>query len=453
MDSILDTIVAQKRLEIAQLYQQHDLSVLRTSVSATAKSFYSRLAAARAQQSPFFICEFKRRSPSEGWINEHADVRQQVAQYVQAGAGAVSVLTDAQFFGGSYNDLRAAASVLADTPVCLLQKDFVLDPIQIYLARQAGADLILLIAAILSAEELESLRQIAEILGMGTLVEVHDGDELEKVRHLPFPVLGVNNRDLKTFRTSLNRVNVLKRQAGNRLIVAESGIRDHRDFQVVATADAFLIGTSLMQQPATLALVQHGRKALKPLLKACGIRTAEALTHPDADFVGINFSPVSKRRMPTELLDRIALPDHAVALFYQNTADEIRATLAKYPFKRVQLYAGDVSPDFVRSLRVKVILAARIRNEADLTALEAYAADVDFFILDGPMPGSGQRIEASIPLDFPYPFLLAGGIGEENAAECHQFAQCMGVDVASGIEIDGVVCLDKITALKNAITA
>jgi indole-3-glycerol phosphate synthase/phosphoribosylanthranilate isomerase len=454
MASILDDIVVEKRKEIEVLYAQHNLDTLRQTTTPTKKDFYSAVAQAKIKGSAFFICEFKRKSPSEGWINRDANIEHQVTSYAQAGAGAVSVLTDTPFFGGTYDDLRTVATLLADTPVLALQKDFILDPIQIYLARQAGADMILLIAAILEPDELENLRQTAASLGMGALVEVHDAEELAKIQHLPFPVLGVNNRDLKTFRTALNRVNVLARQAGARMIISESGIRDYRDFLLVRRADGFLIGTGLMQHSGAMQVVDGNMAKLPALFKACGIRTAEAMAQKGADYIGINFSPVSKRRMSVEVLDEITIPSNAVAVFYQNTEAEIQAILKKYPFKIVQLYAGDVSPDFVRSLRHRVFMAGRIGSSADLAALEVYAADIDLFILDGTTPGSGQQIvRSAIPTDFPFPFLLAGGIRTENAASYRLYANCVGVDVASGIENEGAVDLSKILSIRQAITA
>lgn len=454
--SILDRIVAQKRLEINTLYEQHDLDRLRGSVPPTQRAFHEEVGAARAAERPFFICEFKRKSPSEGWINQHADLPAQIRAYAEGGAGAISVLTDTEFFGGTYDDLRSARATLnawqsdtGRTPPLLLQKDFVIDPIQIYLARQAGADLILLIASILEPDHLEALRQTALSLGMGALVEVHDEAELTGIRHLPFPVLGVNNRDLRTFRTALNRVNVVARQADGRLLISESGLHDYRDFAAVSRSDGFLIGTSLMRQGAA-SLAETARR--RPLVKACGIRTAELLHADVADFLGVNFSPVSKRQIPLNVLENSALPHNAVAVFYQNSEADIRDVLARFPFRRVQLYAGDVTPEFVQSLKQKVILACRVRSAADLAALDAYAGDVDFFILDGPAPGSGQAIgEADWLADFPYPFLLAGGITPDNAGQFSRYAQCLGVDVASGIETDGVVDRAKIEHLRRTV--
>jgi indole-3-glycerol phosphate synthase/phosphoribosylanthranilate isomerase len=457
--TILDTIVASKKEEIKKLYATFDVDILRTLAAPAPRSFYGELAAAAEKKEPFFITEFKRKSPSEGWIDQHADLPAQITAYSRAGARAISVLTDEPFFGGTYNDLRAAYTVVSALPEhqrpLLLQKDFVLDPIQIYLARQAGADMILLIAAILPPERLLELYRVAESLKMGVIVEVHDAEELDAVQHIDFPVLGVNNRDLKTFRTALNRVNVLAKSAGNRFVIAESGLHYPRDFRIVRNvASGFLIGTSLMRKAAADASVQQDEHLLEKmfapqsqrlLLKACGIRTADLLRADTADWVGVNFSPVSKRRMDTAILEQLpALPDNAVAVFYKNSMEEIAAITQRFPFKTIQLYAGDVTPEQVRALRKKVILAVQVRSQSDLDCVEDYASDVDLFILDGAVPGSGQTISATIPTDFPYPFLLAGGLHAGNLDRLTLYPNCIGADIASGIETDGRVDEGKI---------
>lgn len=461
--NILSQIVAVKKQEINALYAQYNLPELQSKCAALplvpSPLFYKALAETRKAGEPFFICEFKRKSPSEGWINEHADLPEQIRAYVRAGARAISVLTDSEFFGGRYADLQQASDTLAglDQKPLLLQKDFILDPIQIYLARLHGADMILLIAAILEADQLDTLKKTAESLGMGVLVEVHDQEELDKINQLDFPVLGINNRDLKTFRTALNRVNVLK-QHQQRFIISESGIRDDVDFQMVKQADGFLIGTGLMRRSEAL---QNERRetfsgffqtAGKMLFKACGIRTIEMLETGIPDFIGINFSPVSKRGPEPALLEKMkhtaTFPPHWTALFYKNTEQEILEILKIYPFQTVQLYAGDTTPTFVKSLKKRVLLAVSIRRPEDLIQVADYAADVDCFILDGAAPGSGQQIEFSIPANFPYPFLLAGGIHAGNLERVKDFETCIGVDVASGIELENKVDESKIHAIQ-----
>ena len=461
--NILSQIVAVKKQEISALYGQYELPELQTKCAALplvhSPLFYQALAETRKTGESFFISEFKRKSPSEGWINEHADLPEQIRAYVRAGARAISVLTDSEFFGGRYADLQQAFDTLKDLDQkpLLLQKDFILDSIQIYLARLHGADMILLIAAILEPDQLDALKKTAESLGMGVLVEVHDQEELDKIDHLDFPVLGINNRDLKTFRTALNRVNVLK-QHQQRFIISESGIRDAIDFQMVKQADGFLIGTGLMQRSE--ALQNENRETFsgffqtegKLLLKACGIRTAEMLETGIPDFIGINFSPASKRGPEPALLEKLKhipkFPPHWTAVFYKNTEAEILEILENYPFQTVQLYAGDITPVFVKSLKKRVLLAVSIRRPEDLNRVNDYAADVDCFILDGAAPGSGQQIESSIPADFPYPFLLAGGIHAENLERWKDFENCIGVDVASGIESEGSVDESKIHAIQ-----
>lgn len=505
--NILAQIVESKKREIEGLYRQYDLQTLKNDVSAKQGSpelspeFYQRLAESRATGKPFFITEFKRKSPSEGWINEHADLSAQIQAYTRAGASAISVLTDAPFFGGSYADLKQARQVLdsrystvnqepsttalstrnlsqvPDTPSIvpvaplLLQKDFILDPIQIFLAKSFGADLILLIAAILEAEPLDHLRKTAESIGLGVLVEVHDAEELNRVQALDFQVLGINNRDLKTFRTALNRVNVLKENAGGRFVIAESGVLNHRHFQMVRKADGFLIGTGLMQQkdeplPSTLSthFQTHGRY----LFKACGIRSLETLRELTAqgdhaigtDYLGINFSPLSKRRADEQTCSALkAMPtSNTVAVFYHNTEAEILETLETYPFKTLQLYAEEVSPEFVRSLKARVILTVRVHpeqswSETMATQVEPFSADVDCFILDGAKPGSGERISGGIPADFPYPFLLAGGLQEHNLEAVTAYTNCIGVDIASGIEQDGQVNLMRIRGIAQRLAS
>lgn len=486
--NILSQIVQSKKLEIKTFYQQYDLQKLRNEVNtlhpnpASPPLFYQRLAEARSTRQAFFITEFKRKSPSEGWINANADLSTQIHSYIQAGASAISVLTDEPFFGGNYADLKQVRSILdhlstnKEAPL-LLQKEFILDPIQLYLAKLHGADFILLIAAILEPEHLDFLKHTAESIGLGVLVEVHEEEELKKIQHLDFQVLGINNRDLKTFRTALNRFNVLKKQAAKRYLIAESGILNSSHFQMVHSADGFLIGTGLMRHSTAFKLQTlqdhfqcHGRL----LFKACGIRTAEILasftdenTHgiEGPDFIGINFSPISNRRADTATLEGLSTAQfsNAVAVFYKNTEAEIREILAKYPFKIAQFYAQDVSPEFVRSLKVRVMLAVKVGAgvgaidsltwSKTINSSNAYAADIDCFILDGAVPGSGTRIQAEIPTDFPYPFLLAGGLNAGNLEAVLTCKNCIGVDIASGIETDNQVDLDKVRHIAQRLSA
>jgi indole-3-glycerol phosphate synthase len=197
----------------------------------------------------------KRFSPSKGPIRPHLDVGSLVAAYKAGGAAAVSVLTEGDHFRGSLDDLQQAAG---RTVLPLLRKDFVVDPYQVYEAGAHGASAVLLIAALLDDRELRGLTALAQDLGLDVLLEVHDASEMARALNVEDAVIGINNRDLRTFEVSLQ---TSLRLAGlvppGRLLVAESGIKDRADVEELASAgvDAVLVGESLLRQIEVRAAV------------------------------------------------------------------------------------------------------------------------------------------------------------------------------------------------------
>jgi indole-3-glycerol phosphate synthase len=212
------------------------------------------------------IAEVKRRSPSAGSIREDLDPADRAALYAAHGAAAISILTDTPYFGGSVQDLRAAAERCA---VPLLRKDFIIDEVQILEARAAGASAVLLIARILTGQRLEQLLRCAEVLGLDALVEVHTEAELATALDTGATVIGVNSRDLDTFAVDVETAwKLLAEVPVDRLAVAESGLVGRQDVARAAEAgaDAVLIGTALSaaESPATLLrelsmVPRHGR--------------------------------------------------------------------------------------------------------------------------------------------------------------------------------------------------
>lgn len=195
------------------------------------------------------IAEIKRRSPSKGLIREHVDPVRIAEIYEAHGARALSVLTDEAYFGGSLEDLR---QVREATSLPILRKDFVVDPYQIYEARAAGADAILLIVAILTAEEIRTFLRIARDLDIDALVEVHTLAEQDRALDADARIIGINNRDLKTFTVDLRTTLELVRSIpDDRIMVSESGIRDRADLIRLQEAGvhAVLIGEALMSAP------------------------------------------------------------------------------------------------------------------------------------------------------------------------------------------------------------
>jgi len=245
--TILDEILAHKRVELEQARRRVPPAELarRAAAQPPARGFRRALLG----PGPRVIAELKRRSPSKGEIRRDFDPVAIAKAYQAAGAAALSVLTDERFFGGSLAVLEA---VRAATPLPLLRKDFVIDAYQIDEARAAGADAVLLIVAALAPAELERLHAHAVGLGLDVLVEVHDEAELDAAKGVGADLIGINNRDLRTFVTDLGVTERLARRVPQgALVVAESGISGPEDVARLqrAGASAFLVGESLMREP------------------------------------------------------------------------------------------------------------------------------------------------------------------------------------------------------------
>ena len=251
---ILEKIVWEKDREVETARQRMPLDQLKSKVAQLPAPRDFLAALREAAVKPAVIAEVKKASPSKGVIRDDFDPVAIAKAYVAGGASCLSVLTDKQFFQGGFEvlvDVRAAV----DLP--LLCKDFILTPYQLYQARAAGADAALLIAAILTDQDLSYLSKVAATLGLTVLVEVHDSEELERVLNLGgFPLIGINNRDLTSFDTDLATTETLTATFGDRLaeqgalLVSESGLFTRSDLDRVqrAGAAAVLVGEALMRQ-------------------------------------------------------------------------------------------------------------------------------------------------------------------------------------------------------------
>jgi indole-3-glycerol phosphate synthase len=213
--------------------------------------------ALRAAKGMACIAEFKRRSPSKGFIQRDADTAVVLPAYEAAGAAAASVLTDTPFFGGSLDDLRRARAV---SQLPLLRKDFIIDPYQVAEARAAGADAVLLIVAALHDQDLRELLAEVHRWGMEALVETHDREEVERAVAVGARIVGVNHRDLRTFEMNMDlAVEMRPLVPSDRLVVAESGIRNAADVARLRAAgiDAILVGETLMAAPDPAAALRE----------------------------------------------------------------------------------------------------------------------------------------------------------------------------------------------------
>ena len=246
--TILEKIVEAKRFEVAAAKRSADIPALKKAAARSAVRGSHRLHKAISRKGRAnIIAEFKRASPSKGVINAGLDPAEAAVSYKNAGGAAVSVLTDEQFFKGSLQDLSAVRTAV-DLPV--LRKDFVIDEFQIVEAAAAGADAVLLIASVLDTDKIAAFQEIAHSCGLDAIVEVHDLEELESAAAANARIIGVNNRNLKTFDVTLDvsRELILRRPAGS-LMISESGITSAEEIRELGGLgfDGFLVGEALMR--------------------------------------------------------------------------------------------------------------------------------------------------------------------------------------------------------------
>lgn len=254
MSDILEKIIAVKREEVRAAEQSAPLEELRLATSARdLRDFVGALRAKHENGQAAVIAEVKKASPSKGVLRENFDPAEIARSYAEGGAACLSVLTDVQFFQGSAAYLEAARAA-CHLPV--LRKDFIVDPYQVVEARAMGADAILLIAAALQPGEMRDLEALAHSLGLAVLVEVHDRAELDHALTLKTPLIGINNRNLRTFETTLQTtIGMLDDVPEDRVVVTESGILSRADVEKMRSLSVhtFLVGEAFMraEQPGT----------------------------------------------------------------------------------------------------------------------------------------------------------------------------------------------------------
>ena len=249
---ILQRILAVKHDEVAEASARKPLTAVRAEAEAqpAARDFVGAIRCKVAAGKAAVIAEIKKASPSKGVIRADFHPAEIAADYAAHGAACLSVLTDRQFFQGAPEYLQAARAA-CNLPV--LRKDFLVDSYQVYEARAMGADAILLIASALDLPTMRDFEAIAQSLGLAVLVEVHDGDELDLALQLDTPLIGINNRNLRSFEVSLQTtLDLLPRLPAGRIVVTESGILSGEDVQLMRqhAVNTFLVGEAFMLQPS-----------------------------------------------------------------------------------------------------------------------------------------------------------------------------------------------------------
>ena len=429
---ILAEIVARKRIDVA--------SRLGGFVAEAAEPTRRSLKAALARPGARFIMEVKRGSPSNGAIRPNADAAS-LARAYRGAADAISVLTDAPYFGGSLEDLRAVRREFLGP---ILAKDFIVDPRQVAEARLHGADAVLVILAVLADEEAAAVMAAARRLGMDVLVEAHTADEVARAVRLGADIIGINNRDLDTLKVDLATTERLAAlvPAGT-LVVAESGISSRSDVErLVPFADAFLVGSSLMRadDPGEAArALAFGR------VKVCGITdghdAAMAADH-GAAYVGVVMVPNTPRAVTCSAAEAIAeaSPVPLVGVFRNEKPMQVAYSARALGLRAVQLH-GEEDALYIRALR------GMLPEETEIWAAAAVGRDLpsprlgaDRTLFDtqvgGRSGGTGlafdwSRLEGRGDLGRS---LLAGGLRPSNAGAAARVG-AFALDVGSGVEM------------------
>jgi len=449
----LERILSRTRSDVARRMREVPLETFRSRLPPSGRSL------AEALRRPWtgFILECKKASPSQGVLRPDYDAALVAAEY-GGHADAISVLTNAPFFQGALEHMRQVSGI-AKVPV--LCKDFVLDPYQVFEARAFGADAILLMLSVLDDQQYAACTGAAREAGLETLTEVHTPAELERAVALGAPIIGINNRDLRTLKVDLDTVRALApRVPGDRLVVCESGI-DGRDqvLELASLVDGFLVGGSLMR---AAELPQAVRRLVYGVTKVCGLtrlEDASAAWMAGATHGGMIFAPESPRRISgtTALELRDIAPLDWVGVFVNERPARIAALADRLRLAAVQLH-GEEDPASVAELRrsldarTEIWKAVRVRDQ--IPTLESTGADrvlVDTW-RSGKRGGTGQRLDWTLVRDHPQVdrMILSGGLTPEVAAEAAQLG-VWGLDVNSGVETrPGVKSAERLRAFFTA---
>ena len=465
---ILDTIVEATKIRVAQEKQVESPEAVKAAALALPSDTGFPFEAALRQQDFNFICEVKKASPSKGIIAEHFPYLDIAKEYEVAGAAAISVLTEPDFFKGDKKYLQEIASTVK---IPVLRKDFIIDEYQIYQAKVWGASAILLICACLDVPTLTKFRELADSLGLSSLVEAHDENEVQMAIDCGARIIGVNNRNLKDFTVDVqNSVRLRNLVQDDVIFVSESGLETPEDIQVLRDNNigVALMGETFMRSRNKVEKLAYlyGPTYYTPKVKMCGISKVEtipAVVEAKPDYMGLVFAP-SKRQVTVEQAEILVEELHkqcinhydtkvvkTVGVFVNETLDNLVRIADTANLDAVQLH-GDEDEAFIQSLKertnVEVWKAIQIRSAADVEKWIDSSADMLLFDAyhKDERGGTGEVFDWSSLDTFERPFMLAGGIDSTNVARAIRTVRPYGIDISSGIETNGVKDDEKITA-------
>lgn len=477
---ILDKIIEATKIRVAQEKQVESPESVKAAAVALLADRGFPFEVALRQQDFNFICEVKKASPSKGIIAEHFPYLDIAKEYEVAGAAAISVLTEPGFFKGDKKYLQEIASTVK---IPVLRKDFIIDEYQIYQAKVWGASAILLICACLDVPTLTKFRELADSLGLSSLVEAHDEHEVQMAINCGARIIGVNNRNLKDFTVDVqNSVRLRNLVQDDVIFVSESGLETPEDIQVLRDNNigVALMGETFMRSPNKVEKLAYlyGPTYYTPKVKMCGISKVEiipAVVEAKPDYMGFVFAP-SKRQVTVDQAKTLVEELHkqytkrynngtkqsnndeikTVGVFVNETLENLVKIATEANLDVVQLH-GDEDEAFIQSLKertnVEVWKAVQIRSAADAEAWIDSRADMLLFDAyhKDERGGTGEVFDWSCLDEFERPFMLAGGIDSTNVARAIRTVRPYGIDISSGIETDGVKDDEKITAFTKLV--
>ena len=508
---ILDRIVEATKIRVAQEKQVETPEAVKTAALALPADTGFPFEAALRQQDFNFICEVKKASPSKGIIAEHFPYLEIAKEYEVAGAAAISVLTEPDFFKGDKKYLQEIASTVK---IPVLRKDFIIYEYQIYQAKVWGASAILLICACLDVPTLTKFRELADSLGLSSLVEAHDEKEVQMAIDCGARIIGVNNRNLKDFTVDVqNSVRLRNLVEDDVIFVSESGLETPEDIQVLRDNNigVALMGETFMRSPNKVEKLAYlyGRTYYTPKIKMCGISKVEtipAIVDAKPDYMGLVFAP-SKRQVTVDQAKTLVEELHkqyaktygevtaptntdtaqdsqdsqdsqdiqdiqdsqkfvqgnsnfekikTVGVFVNETVENLLKIAEEVKLDVIQLH-GDEDETFIQSLKectnIEVWKAVQVRSAAD--AEKWIDSSADMLLFDAyhkdERGGTGEVFDWSSLDEFERPFMLAGGIDSTNVARAIRTVRPYGIDISSGIETEGVKDDEKIKAFTNIV--
>jgi len=457
---ILDEIIQNKISEVAQRKKELSIEKIKTTLSLSERNFKAALSKGHGLN---LIAEVKRKSPSKGVIRDDVDIFEVVQTYTNNQfVSAISFLTDYKYFGGTVEEML---QISLQTTKPVIRKDFIIDEYQIFEARYFGADAILLIASVLTTEQMQHYIEIAKSLKMDCLVEVHNENEVKK---LPtnVEIAGVNNRNLKDFTISLETTKKVYKKLRTKaeIIVTESGIYTSEDVKIVKDfADAMLVGTSIMKENDLSSQIDS---LFRPDIKICGItqlKDAIYCASIKVNYLGFIFYMKSKRYInPNDASTIIAqvkdqFPDvKFVGVFVNETKNQVLEIMKKCQLDLVQLH-GEEDKNYFADVADKTIKAFRVENQINQFQIDHInQCKAKYLLLDtyskNAYGGTGKSFNwNNIKAITHNNLFVAGGINQNNFKEALKYKPDV-LDINSGVEISpGIKDHDKIEKILRGL--